>query len=129
MPLNFNLDNVKSDEKQAVLFYIHGGGYVEGASDDVLNGADFIIEQQVILVTVNYRLGIFGFLSLNSPDYSGNMGLKDQQLALKWVKENIEHFGGDSDRITVFGHSAGKSITTVSRKFDYLIFSDIIISI
>lgn len=102
--------NVKTDEKLAVLFYIHGGGYVEGASDDILNGADFIIEQQVILVTVNYRLGMFGFLSLDSPDYSGNMALKDQQVALKWVKENIEHFGGDNELITVFGHSAGNMI-------------------
>lgn len=100
-------------DKLPVLFYIHGGGYVDGASNDYLNGHDFIIEHQVILVTFNYRLGIFGFLSLNSTEYSGNMGLKDQQLALKWINENIEHFGGDSKRITIFGHSAGKTNNSI----------------
>lgn len=59
-------------------------------------------------VTFNYRLGPFGFLTLNTPDYSGNMGLKDQLLALKWVNKNIERFGGDKTKITIFGQSAGK---------------------
>lgn len=58
-------------------------------------------------VTLNYRMDIFGFLSLNTPEYSGNMGLKDQVLALRWVNDNIEHFGGDKNRITLFGHSSG----------------------
>lgn len=58
-------------------------------------------------MTLNYRVGVFGFFSLASSDYSGNMGLKDQNLALKWVKDNIERFGGDPEKITVFGHSAG----------------------
>lgn len=92
----------------AVLFFIHGGSYRVGSGDDFFFGPDFIVEKQTILVTINYRLGPFGFLSLNSSEYSGNMGLKDQQLALKWVHDNIEHFGGDSQRITIFGQSAGK---------------------
>lgn len=103
------LADVKPEEKLAVVFYVHGGGYVDGASNDFVNGNDFIIEKRVILVTINYRLGLFGFLSLDSPEFSGNMGLKDQQLALKWVSENIVRFGGDNKRITIFGHSAGKS--------------------
>lgn len=58
-------------------------------------------------VTINYRVGVFGFLSLNSHEYSGNMAVKDQKIALQWIYENIEHFGGDKKRITIFGHSSG----------------------
>lgn len=106
----FNSADGNSEEKLAVLFFIHGGGFMEGAGDDLFYGPDFIIEKQTILVTFNYRLGLFGFLSLNTIEYSGNMGLKDQQLALKWISTNIERFGGDNKRITIFGHSAGKHV-------------------
>lgn len=58
-------------------------------------------------MTLNYRLGPFGFLSINHPDYSGNMGLKDQRMAIRWVNRNIEKFGGDKNLITIFGHGAG----------------------
>lgn len=58
---------------------------------------------------MNYRLGPFGFLSLGTADYSGNNGLKDQLLALQWVNENIERFGGDADMITLIGESAGSA--------------------
>lgn len=58
---------------------------------------------------MNYRVGPFGFLSLNLPEYSGNMALKDQALALRWIHENIEHFGGAKENITLFGHSSGQS--------------------
>lgn len=90
---------------------IHGGSYRAGSSDDFFFGPDFLVEKQTILVTMNYRLGILGFLSLNSTEYSGNMGLKDQQLALKWIHSNIRHFGGDNKRITIIGQSAGKCRT------------------
>ncbi|XP_055303123.1 carboxylic ester hydrolase-like [Sitodiplosis mosellana] len=99
--------DVNSKEKFAVLFFIHGGAYAEGSGNDHYYGPDFIIENQTILITINYRLGLLGFLSLDTPEYSGNMGLKDQQLALKWVHSNIGRFGGDNKRITVFGQSAG----------------------
>lgn len=78
-----------------------------GSGDDGLYGPDFIIEKHVILVTLNYRLGIFGFMTFNTSEYSGNMALKDQQLALKWTHENIARFSGDPKRVTVFGESAG----------------------
>lgn len=89
------------------MVYIHGGGYFEGSGNDDLHGPDFLIEEDVILVTLNYRLGVFGFLSLGMAKYSGNMGLKDQQLAMRWVKEHIQNFGGDPEQITLFGQSAG----------------------
>lgn len=89
------------------MFWIHGGAFFGGSANDNLYGPDFLIEKRVILVSTNYRLGVLGFLSLDLPEYSGNMGLKDVQLALKWANKNIEHFGGDRNRITIFGHSAG----------------------
>lgn len=91
-----------------ILFVIHGGFYVGVSGNDDIFGPDYLIEHDIIIVTINYRLGIFGFLSLNTPEFSGNMGLKDQQLALKWIYENIEQFYGDPKRITVIGHSAGR---------------------
>lgn len=71
-------------------------------------GPDFLLnEANIVFVTFNYRLGPLGFLSLRTAEYSGNMGLKDQLLALKWVNENIHNFGGDRHRITIHGVSAG----------------------
>lgn len=99
--------DIEPNERLAVLFFIHGGGFTEGSGNNWLYGADFFIENRVILVTSNYRLGALGFLSLGLSEYSGNMGLKDQQLALKWTHQNIDSFGGDNTRITIFGHSSG----------------------
>lgn len=96
------------NEKLPVLFYIHGGGYGEGSGNDDYYGPDFSIEKRVILITFNYRLGLLGLISLNLPEYSGNMQLKDQQLALKWVHKNIEYFNGDNQKITIIGQSSGK---------------------
>lgn len=67
-----------------------------------------MLSQDNIVVTLEYRLGIFGFLNLDHGDYTGNMGLKDQQMALKWIHENIEEFSGKNDEILLFGQSAGK---------------------
>lgn len=92
-----------------------GGGFTEGSSNDAFFGPDFLIEHDVVYVSTNYRLGTFGFLNLDEAEYSGNMGLKDQQLALEWTYNNIEHFGGDKDRITVFGQSAGKNARLFSQ--------------
>lgn len=66
------------------------------------------METRVILVTFNYRLDVLGFLSLDMIDYPGNIGLKDQRLALTWIYENIERFGGDRTRISAMGNSVGK---------------------
>lgn len=113
MSNRFNVsDDVQSNMTLPVMFFIHGGGFTAGSGDNFFYGPDFIMEKQFILVTINYRLGAFGFLSLNSTEYSGNMGLKDQLLALKWVSSNIDRFGGDNTQITIFGHSAGMAQST-----------------
>ncbi|RXG68209.1 Venom carboxylesterase-6 [Armadillidium vulgare] len=93
------------DRKFPVMAYIHGGGFVGGEAKEYL--PHVLMNKEIVLVVIQYRLGIFGFLSTEDSVIPGNMGLKDQQLALKWVKENIEPFGGDSNNITIFGESAG----------------------
>lgn len=100
-------------KKLSTIFFIYGGGFTEGTGDNTLHGPDFFMEKDVILVTFNYRLGALGFMSLGDDVYSGNMGLKDQHLALQWTSDNIERFGGDKNQITIAGHSAGGDIIYV----------------
>jgi para-nitrobenzyl esterase len=95
-----------------VMFWIHGGGYSGGGGDEPRHNGDFLPTKGVVLVTINYRLGVFGFLA--TPDLvkeaggaAGNYGLLDMVAALKWVKENIAQFGGDPSNVTIFGESAG----------------------
>lgn len=70
-------------------------------------GPDYILPENVILVTFNYRLGVLGFLNTGTEEAPGNAGLKDQILALRWVRDNIKAFGGDPENITIAGQSAG----------------------
>ncbi|XP_072929862.1 carboxylic ester hydrolase [Epargyreus clarus] len=93
--------------KLAVMVWIHGGAFSVGSGNAFLYGPDHLVSAGVVLVTLNYRLGALGFLSLDNEEVSGNMGLKDQVMALKWVRDNIEYFGGDPTRVTIFGESAG----------------------
>ncbi|KAK6185982.1 hypothetical protein SNE40_008104 [Patella caerulea] len=88
------------------MVWIHGGGFVVGDGNS-FGGEKLSAYGQVVVVTVNYRLGPFGFLNTDDGSVDANNGLWDQHLALKWVKDNIEDFGGDSTKITVFGQSAG----------------------
>ncbi|CAK1601169.1 unnamed protein product [Parnassius mnemosyne] len=90
-----------------VLVWIHGGGFYTGSGDSDFYGPEFFMANDVVLVTFNYRLEVLGFLCLDNEDVPGNAGMKDQVAALKWVKNNISAFGGDSNNITIFGCSAG----------------------
>lgn len=74
---------------------------------DTLLAPDFLLSQDNIVVQLEYRVLLFGFLNLGFGEYTGNMGVKDQQLGLKWIYENIENFSGKKDEIMLFGGSAG----------------------
>ncbi|CAB3260354.1 unnamed protein product [Arctia plantaginis] len=91
-----------------VMVLFHGGGFIAGDGTDVsAHGPDFLIDREVVIVSLNYRLGILGFLSLDRKEAPGNMGLRDQVQALKWIQNNISNFGGDPNNVTIFGVSAG----------------------
>ncbi|XP_063243003.1 juvenile hormone esterase-like isoform X2 [Bacillus rossius redtenbacheri] len=90
-----------------VMVWIHGGGFTSGSGNAPLFNPDYLVGKGVVLVTFNYRLGVLGFLGLNSSVVSRNNALKDQLAALKWVRANIAQFGGDKDHATIFGESAG----------------------
>ncbi|MCY4130440.1 MAG: carboxylesterase/lipase family protein [Gammaproteobacteria bacterium] len=93
-----------------VLFWIHGGAFINGSANDY-DGSVLAAQGDVVVVTINYRLGLLGFLDLSSLSSeftgSGSNGILDQILALKWVRDNIADFGGDPENITIFGESAG----------------------
>ncbi len=114
--LTLNIWAAKKDLKdRAVMVFFHGGSYGWGAvSDPLYDGHNFVKRfEDIILVTVEYRVGIMGFIDLSmvegGEDFpeSGNLGLLDQICALKWIRENIRSFGGDPDKVTIFGESAG----------------------
>ncbi|CAG2115701.1 unnamed protein product [Medioppia subpectinata] len=95
-----------------VMFWIYGGGLIVGSAFQQQYNASLLATNDVVVVSVNYRLGPFGFLYGDREDAPGNVGFYDQLLALKWVRENIHLFGGDRDQITIFGESAGsKSVS------------------
>ncbi|KRT86285.1 hydrolase [Oryctes borbonicus] len=91
------------------MVWIHGGGFVWGSNNSQMYGPEFLITEDVVIVAINYRLGVLGFLSLEDPDLevTGNAGCKDMVMALKWVQGNIKHFGGNPENVTIFGQSAG----------------------
>ncbi|CAG2166539.1 unnamed protein product, partial [Oppiella nova] len=105
--VNTNDTNESKSQLKAVMFWIYAGGWTVGSIfQDIYNGS-VLATNDVVIVSVNYRLGPLGFLYGGDHTSPGNLGLYDQLLGLKWVRENIHKFGGDRDQITIFGESAG----------------------
>lgn len=111
--LNVRTNNLGQSDLKPVMVWIHGGSHMTGAGNDVFYQSNGLVEKGVVLVTINYRLGPFGYLAhpaLSADDIhnsSGNYGLLDQMKALEWVRDNIAVFGGDPGNVTIFGESAG----------------------
>lgn len=111
--LNVWTPNASSSAKQPVMVWIYGGGFQAGATSEGRQDGEALAHRGVVIVSMNYRLGIFGFfshpeLTKESPHHaSGNYGLLDQAAALQWVRKNIAAFGGDPENVTIFGESAG----------------------
>lgn len=103
-------ENPNSKFDLEVLVHIHGGAFVLG-DGTLFMSPQFLMDHEIILVSFNYRLGIFGFLSTEDDVVPGNMGLKDQVLALEWVQKNIRSFGGNPKAVTLSGISAGGAST------------------
>jgi len=111
--LNVRTGNLDGETKHPVMVWIHGGGHQFGSGDFSYYQSNGLVEKDVVLVTINYRLGVFGYmahpaLSEASPNgVSGNYGSLDQIAALDWVQNNIATYGGDPNNVTIFGESAG----------------------
>ena len=122
-PRNYQQDNnclnlniwtpALDDAKRPVMIWLHGGGFMAGASavEDAYDGENLARSGNVVVVSVNHRLNVLGFLDLSAYGeeykYSGNLGMLDIVAALEWVKENISAFGGNPDNVTLFGQSGG----------------------
>ncbi|CAH2248366.1 jg6188 [Pararge aegeria aegeria] len=112
--LNVYTPNLKRDNSLLpVIVFIHGGSYVFGSGNDDNYKCDYLVDQNVVAVTINYRLDAPGFLCLDTKEVPGNAGMKDQVAALKWVQRNIENFGGDPHQVTIMGQSAGSASCTL----------------
>jgi len=90
-----------------VMVWIHGGGFFAGSASPSFYGPEHLLDHDIILVSINYRVGPLSFLTLENDELPGNLALRDQILALEWIQENIKYFGGDPDKVTIAGESAG----------------------
>ena len=98
----------KTDTLLPVLVWIHGGHFISGSGAYQYHGPErFMKDKDIVMVSINYRLGTLGFLSLGTPELPGNAGLWDQVEALRWIQTNIKYFGGDNKKVTIMGESAG----------------------
>uniref|UniRef100_A0A336L6Y7 CSON005915 protein n=1 Tax=Culicoides sonorensis TaxID=179676 RepID=A0A336L6Y7_CULSO len=105
--LNVYTPYLDKTRKLPVMIYIHGGAFIFGSGNVAEHSPEYLVQEDVIVVTFNYRLNVLGFMHLPSVGIIGNQGFRDQRLVFKWVQENIEKFGGDPNNVTLFGHSAG----------------------
>lgn len=107
--LNIVTPSIEGSDRP-VMFWIHGGGFTQGSANGY-DGSMLAIQGDVVVVTINYRLGLLGYLDLSpfGDEYAGsaNNGMRDQVLALEWVRDNIADFGGSAENVTIFGESAG----------------------
>ncbi|CAH1975198.1 unnamed protein product [Acanthoscelides obtectus] len=99
--------SLNSSTPLPVLVWIHGGFLLTGNASFAQQDPEFLLDENIIFVEIQYRLGIFGFISTDDEVLPGNVGHRDQLLALKWVHENIQYFGGDKDKVTLGGQSSG----------------------
>jgi len=112
--LNLNVYTPKIDgKKRAVMVYIHGGAFIMGGGASYFFGPNYLLENDVVLVTFNYRLGALGFLATNDKAAGGNFGIQDQIMVLKWVQKNIAKFGGDANKVTIMGEDSGAASVTI----------------
>ena len=110
--LSLNIASPNLDDTLPVLGWIHGGGFMTGSSHSTMYQIQNLAMNGMVVVSINYRLGPFGFLRLKDItegeiDSSGKEGLRDQRVALEWIQKNIEHFGGNKDNVTICGLSSG----------------------
>ena len=118
LTINVTAPATPSDKPRAVMVFIHGGGYLFGTSAvELYSGKSLVSRGDVIVVSFNYRLGLFGYVDFSqfsTPErpFDSNLGLRDQVAALEWVQRNIAAFGGDPGNVTIFGESAGAAAVT-----------------
>ncbi|XP_026728424.1 esterase FE4-like [Trichoplusia ni] len=103
--LNIYVPTSSAKKPLPIFVWFHGGGFAFGSAGEY--GGQYLVKHDIIVITVNYRQGPYGFLCLNDPSVPGNQGMKDQIVALRWIKENIGAFGGDPNKVTIAGESYG----------------------
>ena len=127
--LNLWTPELNDGGKRPVMVWLHGGGFSSGSANEAsTNGKNLAKEEDVVVVTVNHRLGAAGYLNLSAFDEkykdSANVGMWDVIDALTWIQDNIEYFGGDPDNVTIFGQSGGgaKVLTLMSTPYAFSLF-------
>jgi cholinesterase len=104
--LNIHSKCLSQTSLKPTFVHFHGGAFTSGSGTEKSYGPEYLLMEDVVLVTVNFRLGALGFLALEDSNLNvpGNASFKDNVMSLKWVRENIRSFGGDPENITVMGH-------------------------